>query len=189
MTAWQRCRDLGLSEIEFMELTTHIETPALERLPEDKLWLIPLCIIQIDRLCKMRFMYQSLDDFVDLVHNGTMLEISEAYASSSSVVDPWMGLLIEESKMGSMDKLLYRDWNMEKPVIALTGQSLQRRAGNYLLAATTSNAIKILYPLTMVGPVSTLMMDRYTGDNTHELLTRVWHEFRKSQSNSRNDRN
>ena len=124
MTAWQMCRDMGLTEHEFMELIGHIDTPALECLPENKLWLIPLCILQNDRLCKMRFMYQNLDEFISLVHNGSLNEISEVFAGSATAVDPWMGLLIEEGQHDSMDSLLYKDWNMEKPVIALTGQTV-----------------------------------------------------------------
>ena len=169
-----------------MELVGHIDTPALECLPEDKLWLIPLCILPNDRLCKMRFMYQNLDGFVNLVHNGSLDKISKVFARSATEVDPWMGLLIEEGKHDSMDSLLYKDWNMEKPVIALTGQTLRRRARNYLLAAATSHAIKTMYAMTMVGPVSTLRMDQYTESNSHELLTRIWHEFRKSQCQNAN---
>jgi hypothetical protein len=75
---------------------------------------------------------------------------------------------------------MHQDWNLEKPVITLSGQALRRRARNYLLAVATSDSIKILYTRTMVGPVSILQMDEYVDRNSHELLTRVWHEFRKS---------
>ena len=43
-SAWQRCRIMGLSNIEFTELTNYIPIPTLERLPDDKWWLIPLCV-------------------------------------------------------------------------------------------------------------------------------------------------
>src|SRR5689334_2661913 len=88
-SAWQRCSDLGLSNIEFTELTNYLTIPTLERLPEDKSWLIPLCIIQDDRLCKMRFMYQSLDDFVELIHDSTMYEIRDVFTQSAAAVNPW----------------------------------------------------------------------------------------------------
>jgi hypothetical protein len=95
-----------------------------------------------------------------------------------------MGLLIEESGLGSMDAIMYKDWNMEKPVIALSSWTLRRRARNYLIVAATSHSIKILYERTTVGPVSILKMDEYTDSNLHELLTRVWHEFRNSHGSS-----
>ena len=178
-SAWQRCRDVGLSNIEFTDLINHIPQPTIERLPEDKSWLIPLCVIQDDRLCKMRFMYQNLDEFVELIHNGTMVEIRDAFTQSAAV-DPWMGLLVEESGLESMDAIMYKDWNVENPVIGLSGWTLKRRARNYLIATATASSIKILYERTMVGPVSILKLDDYTDSNSHELLTRIWHEFRNS---------
>ncbi|KIW87199.1 uncharacterized protein Z519_12101 [Cladophialophora bantiana CBS 173.52] len=183
--AWQRCSDMGLSNIEFTELTKYINTSTLERLPEDKSWLIPLCVIQNDRLCKMRFMYQSLDQFVELIHESAMYEIRDVFVQSAVRVNPWMGLLMEESGLKSMDAIMYMDWNMEKPVIGLSGWTLRRRARNYLIAAATSHSIKILYERVMVGPVSILKMDEYTDSNSHELLTRIWHESRNSHG-SRN---
>ena len=66
---------MGLSNIEFTELTNYISIPTLERLPDDKWWLIPLCVIHDDRLCKMRFMYESLGEFVKLIPDSTMYEI------------------------------------------------------------------------------------------------------------------
>lgn len=181
MGAWKRCRDLGLSQTEFGELISYIPVAVLERLPEDQSWLIPLCIVQNDRLCKMRFMYQSLEEFVELIHNSTLYAIRDVFTQSVALVDPWMGLITEESGLSSMDALMDKNWNMEKPVIALSGQILRRRGENYLVAAATSNSIKILYSRTMVGPVSILKMDEYTDSTLHELLTRVWHEFQNSQ--------
>ena len=127
----------------------------------------------------MRFMYQNLDEFVELIHYSTMSEIRDVFTQSAAV-NPWMGLLIEESGLESMDAIMYKDWNMEKPVIGLSGWTLKRRARNYLIATATTNSIKILYERTMVGPVSILKLDEYTDSNSHELLTRVWHEFRNS---------
>ena len=53
-----------------------------------------------------------------------------------------------------------------------------------MLAAATSNSIKILYERIMVGPVSILKLDEYTDSNSHELLTRVWNEFSNSHGSS-----
>ena len=183
-SAWRICSMMGLSNIEFTDLTNSIPAPTLERLPEDKWWLIPLCVLQDDRLCKMRFMYPSLGAFVELIHNGTLYAIGEVFTQSAVAVNPWMGLLTEESGLESMEAIMFQDWNMEKPVIALSGVSLRRRARNYLIAAATSNSIKILYERTMVGPVSILKMDECTDSNPHELLTRVWHEFRSLHGRS-----
>lgn len=182
--AWQRCSNIGLSNIEFTELTNYITVPTLECLPQDKSWLIPLCIIQDDRLCKMRFMYQSLDEFVEMIHDSTMSAIGDVFTRSAAVVNPWMGLLLEESGLESMDAIMYKDWNMEKPVIGLSGWTLRKRARNYLIAAATSNSIKILYDRIMVGPVSILKLDEYTTNNSHELLTRVWNEFKNSHGST-----
>lgn len=173
---------MGLSRIEFVELTSHVAIPVLERLPNDKTWLIPMCIIRNDRLCKMRFMFENLDDFVEMSHNSTMDEIREVFMQSTIAVDPWMGLLMEDSGLSSMDAIMYKDWNMEQPVIALSGQTIRRRAESYLMAVATSNSIKILYAYTMVGPVSILKMDKSSESNSHDHLTRVWQEFSKSQS-------
>ena len=150
MNAWQRCRVAGLSTTEFSHLIDYI--PALECLSEDKTWLIPLCVIQDDRLCRIRFLYPSLDEFVELIHNCTMSEIREAVTHSATTVDPWMGLLREHSGHESMDAIMLQDWNMEKPVIALSALTLRRRARNFLLAAATSDSIKILCTRTMVEP-------------------------------------
>ena len=86
-------------------------------------------------------------------------------------MNPWMGLLIEESGFESMDAIMLKDWNMEKPVITLSGWTLRRRVRNYLIVVATSNSIKMMYERTMVGPVSILKMDEYTDSNSHELLT------------------
>ena len=181
MDAWQRCRAAGLSTTEFTHLIDYV--PALELLPDDKTWLIPLCVIEEDRICRMRFLYPSLDEFVELIHNRAMSEIREVLTKSVTIVDPWMGLLREDSGLESMDAIMHQDWNLEKPVIALSALTLRRRARDYLLAVATSDSIKILYTRTMVGPVSVLKMDEYNDRNFHELLTRVWHEFRKSVDN------
>jgi hypothetical protein len=42
-----------------------------------------------------------------------------------------MGLLRENSGLESMDAIMHQDWNLEKPVITLSGQALRRRARNY----------------------------------------------------------
>jgi hypothetical protein len=180
ISAWQRCSAMGLSHTEFTELTSEISLPVLRNLPEDKSWLIPLCVIQDDALCKMRFMYQSLDEFVDLIHNNTMYKIKDVLTQSAATVSPWMGLLMEQTGLLSMDAIMCKDWNMEKPVIKLSGMALKRRAKSYLITAATSSSIKILYENVMIGPVSSLNLNSYTDDNAHELLTKVWHEFRMS---------
>ena len=52
---------------------------------------------------------------------------------------------MEESKLESMDAIMYKDWNLEKPVIGLSGWTLKRRVRNYLIATATASSIKILY--------------------------------------------
>ena len=86
MNAWQRCRAAGLSESQITHLIDYV--PALELLSEDKTWLIPLCVIQEDRICRMRFLYSSLDEFVELIYNCTISEIREAVIKSVTTVDP-----------------------------------------------------------------------------------------------------
>ena len=79
-------------------------------------------------------------------------------------------------------------WNMEKLVIALSSWALCRRARSHLIVAATRNSIKSLYERTMVGPVSILKMKEHTDNNSHQLLTRVWHrvwhEFGNSNGSS-----
>lgn len=169
---WQRCEDAGMEAAEFAELTGMVAMPAIERLPENKLWIIPLCVIKSGTLCKMRFMCRSIGEFVEAIHNDTMEKIRDM-SVQSGMVDEWMDLLVGETGLESMEAIMYGDWNIETPVIRLSGEILRRRASAYLLASATVSSVGILYESTMVGPASTLNLRECTDDNPHELLTRV----------------